>query len=181
MPLTRLEYHRMTMRTGYFPISLLLLASACATAADDAAPVSVADLTGDYDSRVGARVRVAGFLVVEGEPFSLYEGTVRPPESRQPLEGGFSATHWCAAVDQVRPLWVTGIGRAELAAIHPLAKRPRHLVAQRVVLEGVLSRRSEGEAIYHPYPGGSDRVGSLTRARIVSVEPVFCAGVSPEP
>jgi hypothetical protein len=170
-------------------VSLFLLSAACAStreAGPAGSPVllSLQDLPEEYDSHVGRRVRLQGFLIVESKPYSLYAGTSRPPGSAEPLEDGRLASHWCAAVDQASPLWVVGLHRAELAKIQPLARRPRNLVAQRVVLEGTLSPRNRhvGEiAVYHPYGlVGSDRIGSLADARVVSSEPVFCAGVAPD-
>jgi len=143
--------------------------------------MSLAELNRDYPSLVGRSVRIQGFLIFEGRTFSFYQGRPRPPDGVQPLDRGrYQASYWCASVDQPNPLYVAGLPRHDLARIESFARRRSDLVAQRVVLEGRLSARNEaaGEMVlYEPYEiVGTDRIGTLLNARVISVEHVFCAG-----
>lgn len=151
--------------------------------AGDARILSLADVNARYDSLAGHRVRVQGFLIVEGRTSSLHEGRSRTGEFRQVGRGADRATYWCAYLREPHQLEIAELPRASTQRVERFARQRNRLIAQRVVLEGILSPRNlqVDQTIFSPDAVISNKhIGRLLEPEIVSVERVFCSGVPRE-
>lgn len=150
--------------------------------ADHSTPptLSVSELGSRHASLIGQRVKVEGFLLLRTGRPALAQGVFRKSQvyfSRRSRQ----ADHWCAFDSQPRPIAVHDLPAESISKVEKFARRKGVLVAQRVILEGVVGQASDvvyEPAIYHPYESvGNYEVAGLHRTHLVAVEPVFCSGV----
>lgn len=108
--------------------------------------LSVSELGTRYDSLIGQRVKVEGFLLLDTNRPTLSQGA--PRESQVYLaHKGQKADHWCAFSAEPRPVAVHGLAVPSISKVAKFARRKGILVAQRVILEGAVG---QADVTYEP-------------------------------